>query len=106
MDYMEVGKHIKEKRIEKGLRQEDLAEKTNLSVSYIGMIERGEKMPILKTFVIILNALDASADDILSSVLHKGYIVRMSQYTERIGKLKLEDQKRIFEVIDTMLKNT
>lgn len=43
-----IGKNIRKFREIKKLRQEDLAEKTDLTTNYIGMIERGEKIPHLK----------------------------------------------------------
>ena len=45
MDLTSIGKHIREKRIAKSWKQDELAEKTELSVVYIGMIERGEGLP-------------------------------------------------------------
>ncbi len=53
-----IGKNIRKFRLAKKLRQEDLAEKTDLTTNYIGMVERGEKNPSLETFIKILNALE------------------------------------------------
>ena len=39
-----IGKYIRQYRTERKMRQEDLAEKANISPNYIGMIERGEKI--------------------------------------------------------------
>lgn len=39
-----IGKNIRVFRLAKKLRQEDLAEKAELSTNYIGMVERGEKV--------------------------------------------------------------
>ena len=64
-----IGKNIRKFREIKKLRQEDLAEKTDLTTNYIGMIERGEKIPSLETFINILNSLGVSADMVLSDVL-------------------------------------
>lgn len=61
-----VGKYIRKYRNTKKLRQEDLAEKTGLSVTYIGMVERGEKVSSLETFVSIANALGVSAAMLLA----------------------------------------
>ena len=36
-----IGKNIRKFRLAKKLRQEDLAEKTDLTTNYIGMVERG-----------------------------------------------------------------
>ena len=46
-----IGKNIRKFRVDRKVRQEDLAEMTNLSTAYIGMVERGEKTPSLETFL-------------------------------------------------------
>ena len=37
-----IGKNIRKYRLMRKLRQEDLAEKADLSINYVGAIERGE----------------------------------------------------------------
>ena len=54
MKMTSIGQHIRQYRLERNIRQEDLAEKTGLSVNYVGMVERGEKIPALETFITIL----------------------------------------------------
>lgn len=104
MDFNSIGKKIRSFRLEKNLRQEDLAEMTNLSTNYIGMLERGEKIPSLETFISILNALDISADMVLCDVLKSGYIIKNSVLTLKMEKLSPEERLRIYDVIDTLLK--
>jgi len=53
-----IGKNIRKFRLARKLRQEDLAEKTDLTTNYIGMVERGEKIPSLETFIKIVNAYE------------------------------------------------
>ena len=101
-----IGKNIRKFREIKKLRQEDLAEKTDLTTNYIGMIERGEKIPSLETFINILNSLGVSADMVLSDVLDNGYTVKDSLLNEKLKKLVPEDRNRIYEVIDTMMKHS
>ena len=101
-----IGKNIRKFREIKKLRQEDLAEKTVLTTNYIGMIERGEKIPSLETFINILNSLGVSADMVLSDVLDNGYTVKDSLLNEKLEKLVPEDRNRIYEVIDTMMKHS
>lgn len=101
-----IGKNIRKFREIKKLRQEDLAEKTDLTTNYIGMIERGEKIPSLETFINILNSLGVSADMVLSDVLDNGYTVKDSLLNEKLEKLVPEDRHRIYEVIDTMMKHS
>ena len=90
----------------KKLRQEDLAEKADLSTNYIGAIERGEKIPSLETFVLIINALGVSADMILADVTEKGYIVKDSMLAQKLDKISNEDRVMIYDVIDTILKHS
>ncbi len=106
MDWLSVGQNIRKKRLAKSWKQSTLAEKVNLSTSYIGMIERGEKIPKLETFVHITNALDTTSDELLEGVLNKGYEIRMSEYMVRIQDIPQKEQERILEVIDALLKYT
>lgn len=101
-----IGKNIRQFRIEKKMSQEDLAEKAGLSSNYIGMIERGEKIPSLTTFINILNSLGVSADMILTDVLNTGYMVKNSMLNEKIEKLTPQDRVKIYEVIDILIKNS
>ena len=97
-----IGKNIRKFRLAKKLRQEDLAEKTDLTTNYIGMVERGEKIPSLETFIKILNALGVSSDMVLTDVLETGYTVKNSMLNEKLD----EDRNRIYEVIDTLVKQS
>lgn len=58
-----IGIRIKEIRFSRGYTQEKLAEKANLHVSYIGMIERGVKNISVKSLNDILTALNFSLVD-------------------------------------------
>jgi len=104
MDLSGIGKQIREARLQKSWNQDQLAEKTNLSLAYIGMIERGEKIPKLETFIRILNTLEISADVVLQDVLVNGYQVRMSRYLERMDQLSKEKRDDILDVVDVLLK--
>ncbi|MBQ3757710.1 MAG: helix-turn-helix transcriptional regulator [Oscillospiraceae bacterium] len=105
MMYESIGKNLRKYRLEKKLRQEDLAERAGLSTNYIGMVERGEKIPSLETFITILNVLEVSADMVLSDVLVKGYQVKNSILAERIGTLSKDERERIYAVIDTLIQH-
>ena len=106
MNYDSIGKNIRSYRIKRKLRQEDLAEMTDLSVTYIGMVERGEKIPALETFIKILNALEVSADIILADVLKVGYEIKSSLLTEQINALSPTEGDKVFDVIETLIKHS
>ena len=106
MKYDSIGRNIRKFRLERKLRQEDLAEKTGLSVNYIGMIERGEKMPALDTFIGILNALGVSADMVLADVVDTGYVIKSSMLSEKLNALSPDDRQKIYDVIETMIRHS
>lgn len=62
------GSLIRKLRGERGLTQEVLAERTELSVSYIGFIERGENVPTLTIVIDLAEALDVDAADLVREV--------------------------------------
>ena len=65
MDYIALGKRIREERLKLNLTQEKLAEDVNLSTAYIGQIERGERHISLENLITIVNRLDITVDYIL-----------------------------------------
>lgn len=103
MDLRCIGQNIRKYRLERGIKQEQLAEMTNLSSNYIGMVERSDKIPSLTTFIRIINALDVSADMVLDNALNSRYEIKSSVIFDKIGCLPEKDQQLIFAVIDTML---
>ncbi len=100
-----IGKNIRKYRLMKKLRQEGLAEKADLSINYVGAIERGEKTPSLESLIVIINALGVSADMILADVLDNGYVVKDSLLAQKLDKLSAEDRSRIYDVIDTLIRH-
>jgi transcriptional regulator with XRE-family HTH domain len=98
-----IGKRIRKYREEKGWRQEDFAEKIGLSVTYTGMIERGEKIPKLETFITIANVLGVSSDLLLADVLSVGYDIKSSELTEEISSLPPFERDRIYNVVEAMI---
>ena len=106
MELESIGKNIRKFRLARKLRQEELAEQAGLSTNYIGMIERGEKVPSLESFITIANVLDVSSDMLLCDVLHAGYEVKSSLFTEKMKNIQQEDRLRIYDVIDVMLKHS
>ena len=104
MNMSSIGKRIRKFREAKGWRQEDFAEKIGLSVTYTGMIERGEKVPKLETFITIANTLEVSADLLLADVLSTGYQTKSSEMTEDISSLAPSERDRIYSVVNAMIQ--
>ena len=106
MDYRTIGLNLRKIRVQNKLRQEDVAEKANLSVNDIGAVERGERISSLETFVAILNAIGSSADVVLCDVLEMGYEVKNSLINEKLQALSKEDRTNIYEVLDVLIEQS
>ncbi len=59
---MEIGQKIKELRILKGLTQEELADRTELTKGFISQLERDQTSPSMATFFDILQALGTTPE--------------------------------------------
>lgn len=87
------------------MRQEDLAEKAGLSTNYIGMIERGEKLPSLETFIEIANMLGVSADMLLDGVVNRSAGHNDLQIAEKIEAMPKEKRKVVYNVLSALLES-
>lgn len=58
-----ISNQIRDLRVSKKITQQELAERTNLSVPYISQIENSHRNISLETFVKIVNALEVPLSD-------------------------------------------
>ena len=65
IDYSAVGKRISLIRKNRGMTQEQLAEKAELSNIYISHIENSRSIPSLETLMKLCSALDITPDEVL-----------------------------------------
>lgn len=96
MNYRLIGERIKQERLNKRLTQEVLAEKANVSVSFLGQIERGERKLSLETFIKLAEALGVSLD-----YLGKNYIPKTNpELDELVYILRGQSRQEIKMLID------
>ena len=69
MDYKKLGVRVRQQRVLNRLTQEQLAEKTGVSTSFIGHIERGEKKASMETVVALCNAMSVAPSVLLQDSL-------------------------------------
>ena len=100
----EIGRRIKEIRKQKKIPQEKLAEMIGISPNYMSALERGAYNIKLELLVQIIDCLDITADDLFRDVIKNGYVNRTSRLSDEIAPLPAEEQQRIFEVLDALLR--
>ena len=64
-----IGKRIREERLRLNLTQEKLAEDVNLSMAYIGQVERGDRSLTLDNLIIVAKRLGVTIDYLLSDCI-------------------------------------
>lgn len=104
MDMVKIGRRIKEKRIAMDMTQEQLAERTELSAAYVGMLERGKRTPSLESFITISDELGVTTDELLFGIAQKAYVTRLADYEDKLAKLRGSEAEKIFGVLDILLK--
>ncbi len=62
-----VAKNLRKLRGERGLSQEELADRAGLNRNYVGMIEREENAPTVDTLESLAEALGISVTDLFRS---------------------------------------
>lgn len=105
LDYVKLGKRIRNIRKEKGLTQESLAEKSDLSANHISHIERANTKVALPTLIQIVNALEITTDDVLCDSITKAKM----PYVNKICSLAAdcnEKEIRIFCAVLETLKES
>jgi len=62
---LRFAKRLKKLRKEAGLTQEELAEKCDLSTTYIGLLETGKRRPSMDTLNILARKLDVRVSELI-----------------------------------------
>ena len=67
--YLEkLGQRIREVRLDRSLSQEELADKSGVHRTYVGMIERGEKNITVLSLLKVSGALGIDISDLLDGI--------------------------------------
>ena len=79
MNYFEIGQKIRKYRKEKGLSQEQLAEKVNISVTHMSHIETANTKLSLPVLVDIATVLQVQTDQLLFDHKPQGTAAQLMQ---------------------------
>ena len=105
MDLTTVAKRISAARRSRGLTQEELAAKAEISPTHIGVIERGQKIPNLDTFVAIANALEVSADSLLQDVVDGSCAYTATELSRLISNQPPDMQRKIYRAVRALVED-
>lgn len=100
---MEIGRKIKELRIMKGLTQEELADRSELSKGFISQLERDLTSPSISTLTDILLCLGTDLKEFFSDSEDTQIVFRKTDYFE---KTDTELRNVIRWIVPNAQKNT
>lgn len=103
MNQIALGKRIRSERQARGLTQEQLAEKADLSTTYIGFIERGERTMMLNTLTTIANELHVSVDYLLQDIVPLDNSARTNRLKQLWSSATPAQQEMILNLIQAVL---
>lgn len=90
INYKDMGKRIKEGRNRIGITQEKLAEKIDVSPSYISEIERGSSICSLAVLVNIADILNLNLDSLINGINADNADISFSEILNNIPKKNQE----------------
>ena len=102
MDYKRLGERIREERRKLGLTQAQLAEAVDISDTYMGSIERGERSLTLDTLVRLVNRLGVTVDYLLADSVTDSDANIMEQFKQIIDNQPMDRKQMAINVLRTI----
>lgn len=99
IDYVAIGRRIRQYRLERNLSQEVLSEKADVTPAHFSHIERGNTKPSLPTLIRIANALKVSIDDLLCDNVEKSRHVRIRDVDYLLEDCTQQEIKALTEIL-------
>lgn len=102
LNYILLGKRIKDIRIKRGLSQARLSEMIDKSPTYMSYIESGIKCPSLDTLILIANALGVTTDMLLAESLNNYLNVDINEYDELFSDCSPYERRVLIETASAL----
>ena len=102
MDYKRLGKRIREERLRLNLTQAALAEEIDISDTYMGAIERGERSLTLDTLVRLVNRLGVTVDYMLADSVSDNDPNILEQFRQITDSQPLKHKQLAINVLRTI----
>lgn len=105
MDYKRLGDKIREERLRLNLTQAALAEAIDISDTYMGAIERGERSLTLGTLVRLVNRLGVSIDYMLADSVTDSDSNIVNQFRQITDGQPLKRKQMAINVLRTIFSH-
>lgn len=106
LDYSIIGKRIKNTRLEKNIKQKELANELGVSIAYMSKIEKGNTKINLERLIQIARILNVCPAQLLNEINceKKDYDFLKNDFVALIGKSNLRQRKLIYQISELVMK--
>lgn len=105
MNYRDLGQRIREERLKLNLTQEKLAESIDISSSYMGQIERGDRSVTLETLVKLVNKLGVTIDYLLQDYTNANDDIFINQFKQLMYNRDSKQKQMALDVLKMMFSH-
>ena len=103
IDYSVIGARLKKARKAKGVTQEELAEKLDVSIAFLSRIERGSSNINLKRLNQICEILGVTEGEILNGVSNKSSAYLDPEFSELLKDCPNKKRKLIYDIASVII---
>jgi len=100
---MMIGVRIQKLRKQKGLTQDKLSEKVNISSKYLSSIERGKENPTLNTLISIAEELSVNFEDFFTEIQIEDPKVTKEMILSLIDEADENQLKTIYHILSVVI---
>lgn len=105
INHKQIGYRIKEVREQNHISQAQLAEMTDLSISYISHIENAKRKASLESIIRIVNALGITVDELLAGVQMNNPTAYQTDIDILMENCSENEKRFIYELIKAILES-
>ncbi|MDA3790919.1 MAG: helix-turn-helix transcriptional regulator [Desulfobacula sp.] len=99
-----IGARIQKLRKQKGLTQDELSEKVNISSKYLSSIERGKENPTLNTFISIAEELSVDIEEFFTEIQLEDPKITKEMILSLIDQADEDQLKTIYQILAVIVQ--
>lgn len=104
-ELINLGNRIRDRRMEKGMSQETVAEMAGISANTVSRIEGGHSAMSIEIFIKLIQILNLDANELLGvNLLESEKEEQGSEMTFRLQDLNQKEQKVVIRTIETLVE--
>ena len=102
IEYESIGKRIKQFRTERNISQEKLGDLISATGNHISRIESGRRIPSVESLILIANALNVTADDLLVDSLTRVKLTDDQEFKRLLAGCNEKERKILIRLLQFM----